>query len=286
MSTHPIVVSGTLTESIVEIIKQQIGGDILLQNEELLVISASHYLPKTRLVALRQGLDVDINQLPKSFDPNTVGLVISDMDSTFITIECVDEIADFANIKPQISAVTESAMRGEIDFETSLQQRVGLLAGLDDSALDHVYKERLRLNPGAADLVTGLHNKSIPFALVSGGFTFFTERLKAEYALDFSKANTLEIIDHKLTGKVLGNIVGAQAKVDYLEELCQTLKIEPNQTIAMGDGANDLLMMEQAGLSVGYYAKPVVQEKADIVINYSPLSLVLELIKKDQILDF
>jgi len=242
------------------------------------VIKVSHYLPKDRLTALRQRLDVDINQLPESFDPNALGLVISDMDSTFIAIECIDEIADFANIKPQISKITESAMRGDINFATSLKQRVALLAGLDTNALERVYNERLQLNPGAADLVKGLHNKSIPFALVSGGFTFFTEKLKAQYALDFTKANTLEIIDNTLNGKVLGQVVGSQTKADYLDELCQTLNITPKQTIAMGDGANDLLMMEKAGLSVGYYAKPVVQEKADIVLNYSGLNLILELI--------
>ncbi len=278
MSTHPIVVSGTLTDTIIDNIRQQIHGDILQRSNNVATISVSEPLPKTKLIALRQALNVDINQLPESFNPNTLGLVISDMDSTFIAIECIDEIADFANIKPQISKITESAMRGEIDFETSLQQRVTLLAGLNTNALERVYNERLQLNPGAADLVKGLHNKSIPFALVSGGFTFFTEKLKAKYALDFTKANTLEIIDNKLSGKVLGQIVGAQTKADYLDELCQTLHITPQQTIAMGDGANDLLMMSKAGLSVGYYAKPAVQEKADIVINYSGLELVLELI--------
>ncbi len=203
------------------------------------------------------------------------------MDSTFIAIECIDEIADFANIKPQISAITESAMRGDIDFETSLKKRVGLLANLDTNALERVYKERLKLNPGAANLVKGLHENSIPFALVSGGFTYFTEKLKAEYQLDFIKANTLEVIDNKLSGKVLGEIVDAQTKANYLEELCQTLGIQTNQVICMGDGANDLLMMEKAGLSVGYCAKPVVQEKADIVINYSRLDLVINLITTD-----
>ncbi len=278
MSTHPIVVSGLLTDSAMKTVTHKIGGEILQHKDGLLIIKASHYLPKDGLAALRKKLDVDINQLPESFDPNTVGLVISDMDSTFIAIECIDEIADFANIKPQVSKITESAMRGDINFETSLKQRVALLTGLDTSALERVYNERLQLNPGASDLVKGLHNKSIPFALVSGGFTFFTEKLKAKYALDFTKANTLEIIDNKLSGKVLGQIVGAQTKADYLDELCQSLTITPQQTIAMGDGANDLLMMNKAGLSVGYYAKPAVQEKADIVINYSGLGLVLELI--------
>lgn len=276
MNAHPIIVSGDIHDSLSNALGEY--GEIEIRGENLLLINSRHFLPKDELIALRSTHRVDINQLPKSFDPGEVGLVISDMDSTFISIECIDEIADFANIKTQISAITEAAMRGEIDFETSLTRRVGLLAGLDTSALEKVYRERVKLNPGAAKLVEGLHQQRIPFALVSGGFTFFTERLKDKYRLDFTKSNTLEIVDDKLTGNILGGIVGAQAKADYLEELCQTLAIAPHQTIAMGDGANDLLMMEKAGLSVGYRAKPVIQEKADIVINYSGLDLVLELI--------
>lgn len=280
MSTHPLIISGSLSQANVETIKSKIGN-IVEEQENALIINVGKSIPKQRLIELRDTLgkeaQVDINQLPETFEPSKTGLVLSDMDSTFIAIECIDEIADFANIKPQISEITESAMRGEIDFETSLKKRVGLLADLDTSALERVYDERLKLNPGAADLVKGLHNKSIPFALVSGGFTFFTEKLKAEYQLDFTKANTLEVIDNKLSGKVLGGIVDGQTKADYLEELCQTLNIATSQVICMGDGANDLLMMEKAGLSVGYCAKPVVQERADIVVNYSGLDVILDL---------
>ncbi|MBL1292501.1 MAG: phosphoserine phosphatase SerB [Thiotrichales bacterium] len=280
MRTHPIIISGNLNDSTLETIKQKIGG-VIQEQKDLLIINVDTSIPKQKLIELRNTLSeeyqIDINQLPETFDPSKTGLVLSDMDSTFIAIECIDEIANFANIKPQISTITESAMRGEIDFETSLKKRVSLLADLDTSALERVYKERLKLNPGAADLVKGLHENSIPFALVSGGFTYFTEKLKAEYQLDFTKANTLEIIDNKLSGKILGAIVDAQTKANYLEDLCQTLDIQTNQVICMGDGANDLLMMEKAGLSVSYCAKPVVQEKADIVINYSRLDLVLDL---------
>ena len=277
MSTHPVVISGTFTDKVIAPLQKKLGGDIQQRNDTIAILSATEYLSKTTLIELRKEFAADINQLPQTFDPSTVGLVISDMDSTFIAIECIDEIADFANIKPQISAITESTMRGEIDFETSLKQRVSLLANLDTSALERVYNERLKLNPGAAELVKGLHSKSIPFALVSGGFTYFTEKLKTKYALDYTKANTLEVVDNKLSGKILGEIVGAQTKADYLDELCQTLNIKSEQTIAMGDGANDLLMMGKAGLSVGYCAKPIVQEKADIVINFSPLSVIMAL---------
>ncbi len=284
MRTHPIIISGNLNDSTLKIIKQKIGG-VIQKQKDLLIINVDTSIPKQKLIELRNTLSeeyqIDINQLPETFDPSKTGLVLSDMDSTFIAIECIDEIADFANIKPQISTITESAMRGEIDFETSLKKRVSLLADLNTSALERVYKERLKLNPGAADLVKGLHENSIPFALVSGGFTYFTEKLKAEYQLDFTKANTLEVINNKLSGKILGAIVNAQTKANYLEDLCQTLDIQTNQVICMGDGANDLLMMEKAGLSVSYCAKPVVQEKADIVINYSRLDLVINLITTD-----
>ncbi|MBN2647127.1 MAG: phosphoserine phosphatase SerB [Thiotrichales bacterium] len=235
-------------------------------------------LDAEKLFELRQESELDINVLPEGFDGSNTKLLISDMDSTLIAIECIDEIADFMNIKPQVSAITEAAMRGELDFEGSLTQRVGLLAGLDHSALEHVYQERLKLNPGAETLIQGLKNHSIPFALVSGGFTYFTDRLKTRLGLDFARANVLAETNGKLDGKVLGKIIGAQAKADFLHELCQDLKIQPNQVIAVGDGANDLLMMQAAGLSVAYHAKPAVQAKAKTVLNHRGLDAILDFI--------
>ena len=223
-------------------------------------------------------LQVDINTLPQSFDPNTVGLLVSDMDSTLISIECIDEIADYLNVKPQVSAVTEAAMRGEIDFVTSLTQRVALLAGVSDNALELVYKDRLQLNPGAESLIAGLQSKQIKFCLVSGGFTFFTERLKQRLSLDYAHANQLGIEDGKLTGKVVGDIVGAQAKADLLLGHCNELGIDANQVIAVGDGANDLVMMKEAGLSVAYHAKPAVQAQAATAINYGGLDSILHML--------
>src|SRR3569623_1559037 len=158
---------------------------------------------------LRATLSCDINPLPAVFDPARVRLVVTDMDSTLINIECIDEIADFAGLKPQVAAITEAAMRGERNFEQSLMRRVALLAGLDASALEHVYQERLRPNPGADVMLAGLQARGIKTALVSGGFTYFTERLRVRLQLDFARANTLEIVDGKLTGRVLGSIVGA-----------------------------------------------------------------------------
>lgn len=273
----PVIASGAITQTVSDTLCQDIGGEIIHRQDDLLVVGTGLSLSRERLTSLRQALGIDVNQLPVSFEAGRLGLVLSDMDSTFINIECVDEIADFAGIKPQVAKITEAAMRGEIDFKTSLTRRVGLLAGLDTSALEKVYRERLRLNPGAAELVNGLRNDGIPFALVSGGFTFFTERLKQKYRLDFTRSNTLEIIDNKLTGKLLGDIVDGEAKAAYLEELCRTLGIECSQTVVMGDGANDLLMMKKSGLSVAYRAKPVVQAQATVVLSYSPLNTLLSL---------
>jgi len=226
-------------------------------------------------------LEVDVNVLPKEFEPEKVKLVVSDMDSTLINIECVDEIADFAGVKDEVSSVTEAAMRGELDFEGSLIERVKLLAGLDEVALQRVYDERLKLNPGAERMLAALKQKNIKFALVSGGFTFFTDRLKQRLNLDYTLSNTLERDSGKLTGSVIGKIIGAEAKAAFLLEKCQELSISPNQAVAIGDGANDLKMMSVAGLGVAYHAKPKVQKEADCSLNYCGLEGLLSLLLID-----
>lgn len=230
------------------------------------------------LHALRETLPFDINVLPENFEPAQARLLVTDMDSTLINIECVDEIADFIGKKPEVAAITAAAMRGELNFEQSLTQRVALLAGLDASALDHVYRERLRPNPGAERLIAELRSHGIKIGLVSGGFTYFTERLKAHLKLDFARANTLEIVDGRLTGKVLGAIVGAEGKRAFLLELCRVMGITPQQAVAVGDGANDMLMMKAAGLSISYHAKPKVQTQAHTVLNHCTLEGVLPLL--------
>ena len=245
----------------------------------------SHYILRTdtpvareTLAALRRAANFDINLLPENFDPAQVRLLVTDMDSTFINIECIDEIADFIGVKPQVAAITAATMRGEINFEASLTQRVALLAGLDASALEHVYNERLKPNPGAAEMVRGLHAAGIRIGLVSGGFTFFTDRLKQRFSLDYARANVLEIAGGRLIGCVLGKITGATGKAEFLLDLCQQLGISPQQVVAMGDGANDLEMMKIAGLSIAYYAKPTVQTQAHAVINHGGLECVLGLL--------
>jgi phosphoserine phosphatase len=202
-------------------------------------------------------------------------LLAMDMDSTLITIECIDEIADMVGVKPQVAAITEAAMRGELDFPGALRRRVALLKGLQVEALDRVYNERLRLSPGAENLLAAARAYGWNTLLVSGGFTYFTDRLRQRLGLDHTLANTLEVIDGRLTGEVLGEIVDASVKATRVKAACEALGCSPAQAIVAGDGANDLQMMHIAGLSVAFHAKPVVRREATIAINHSGLDALL-----------
>jgi phosphoserine phosphatase len=206
------------------------------------------------------------------------GLLAMDMDSTVITIECIDEIADMQGLKPQVAAITEAAMRGEIEFAESLTRRVALLEGLDAGALQKVYDERLKFSPGAEALISAAHAAGVKTLLVSGGFTFFTDRVRQRLNLDYSHANVLEVVDGRLTGKVVGGIVDAEEKKRTVERVCTELGIATQRAIVMGDGANDLKMMSVAGLSVAYRAKPVVRAQADVALNFSGLDGILALL--------
>ncbi|SNS76108.1 phosphoserine phosphatase [Noviherbaspirillum humi] len=205
------------------------------------------------------------------------GLVAMDMDSTLITIECIDEIADMQGLKPQVAEITEAAMRGEIEFQESLKRRVSLLKGLDASALQRVYDERLKLSPGAENMLRAVQAAGLKTLLVSGGFTFFTDRMKQRLALDYTHSNLLEVADGKLTGKVVGGIVDADEKKRTVERVCAELGISTRQAIVMGDGANDLKMMGISGLSVAFRAKPVVRTQADVALNFVGLDGILNL---------
>lgn len=205
-------------------------------------------------------------------------LVAMDMDSTLITIECIDEIADMQGLKPQVAEITEAAMRGEIEFQESLIRRVGLLKGLEASALQRVYDQRLQLSLGAENMLKQLQQAGLKTLLVSGGFTFFTDRMKSRLNLDYTHANVLEIIDDKLTGKVIGTIVDADEKKRTVEKVCAELGVSPQQTIVMGDGANDLKMMGIAGLSVAFRAKPVVRAQANVALNFVGLDGILTIL--------
>ncbi len=205
-------------------------------------------------------------------------LVAMDMDSTLITIECIDEIADMQGLKAQVSEITEAAMRGELEFSQSLVRRVALLKGLDASALERVYDERLAISMGGEAMLAGIKQAGLKTLLVSGGFTFFTDRLKARLGLDYTHANVLETADGKLTGRVVGGIVDAEEKKRTVERVCAELGIGCEQAIVMGDGANDLRMMGIAGLSVAFRAKPVVRAQADVALNYTGLDGLLTIL--------
>ncbi len=210
-------------------------------------------------------------------------LVAFDMDSTLINIECVDEIAEAAGRKAEVAAITEAAMRGEItDYKESLRQRVALLRGVPESALDTVYSRHLQLNPGVETFVAACRAAGLKTLLVSGGFTYFSDRVRARLALDFARANVLEIADGKLTGHLVdrpwGDIVDGAEKRRVVLEVCELMGIAPEQAIAVGDGANDLPMMGVAGLSIAFHPKPAVRAQAMISIDSGGMDRALELL--------
>ena len=211
-------------------------------------------------------------------------LAAFDMDSTLINLECVDEIASAVGKKAEVAAITEAAMRGEIaDYKESLRQRVALLRGVPVSAMQAIYDERLQLNPGVATFVAACQAAGLKTLLVSGGFTFFTDRVKDRLKLDFARSNVLEIEGDSLTGRMVdqawGDIVDGEEKRRTLLQTCEQLGIAPGQAIAVGDGANDLPMMGVAGLSVAYHAKPAVRAQAKVSIEQGGMDRLLELLR-------
>jgi len=236
-------------------------------------------LSASEVEVLANSLEVDAALVPADAQLGNYRLLAFDMDSTLITIECIDEIADYAGCKPQVAAITEATMRGEIaNFDESLRRRVALLAGLDHSVLARVFDERLRLSPGAIELLAAARANGLATLLVSGGFTYFTERLRAQLGLDHARANTLEVVDGKLTGRVLGSILNADGKAQAVADTCRALGCTTTDAIAIGDGANDLKMMALAGVSIAYHAKPVVRAETTFAISYCGLDAVLNLL--------
>ena len=219
---------------------------------------------------------VDAANVPNGLRLADFRLLAIDMDSTLVTMETLDEIADMAGLKAEVAAITEAAMRGEIkDFSESLTRRMALLKGVGEDLIERVYQERLHLSPGAEILLAAAKAAGLKTMLVSGGFTHFTERLKERLGFDYAFANQFDIANQRLTGRVLGPIVDGAFKARAVQQCCQDIGCPPSQTIAIGDGANDLGMMAVAGLSVGYHAKPVVREKATWSVRKGGLDVVV-----------
>ena len=204
-------------------------------------------------------------------------LLAMDMDSTVITVECIDEMADYCGKKAEVSAITEATMRGEIaDFDTSLRQRVALLRGLSTKAMDAVYSDRVRLSRGAKQLIETAHSQGLKTLLVSGGFTYYTSRVQKQLGITWCKSNELEIANEHLTGGIVGEIVNAQAKALEVKARCQEMGVAPSKTIAVGDGANDMKMMAVAGFSVAYHAKPILHSRTNAAIHFGGLETLSE----------
>ncbi|MGF1696770.1 phosphoserine phosphatase [Vibrio kyushuensis] len=220
------------------------------------------------------SLGLDFASLDDMPDLSLPGLIVMDMDSTAIQIECIDEIAKLAGVGEEVAEVTERAMQGELDFEQSLRQRVGKLTGANESILEAVRSD-LPFMPDLEELVTTLNALGWKTAIASGGFTYFSDYLKEQLNLHHAQSNTLEIIDGKLTGHVLGDVVSAQTKADILLDLSEQYDIELHNTVAVGDGANDLVMMDAAGLGIAYHAKAKVEQQAQTAIRFSGLGGVL-----------
>ena len=264
-------------------IHRMVGGNTqFMQIAEHAYYLAVHYLPEqandiTEIKAFCAQQSIDCALVPDAQRLNQFGLCVMDMDSTLINIECIDEIADMMQIKPQVAAITEAAMRGELDFATSLKKRVALLKGLNQIALRRVIEDRLQPNPGAAEWIAACKANNIKTMVISGGFTLFANHVKELLGLDYAVANTLEIVDGKLTGNVLGDIVDANRKAQELVNLRDKLGLKISQTIAIGDGANDLKMMQAAAVGIAYHAKPIVQQQATYALNYNGLDGTINL---------
>lgn len=231
----------------------------------------------THLPAARWGLESlpDVDVIVQPDGPRAKTLLVADMDSTIIGQECIDELADFAGLKDQIAAITERAMQGELDFEAALRERVALLAGLEESTIARCLAERVRPNPGAATLVRTMRARGASCLLVSGGFLSFAEPVARDVGFDRVRANRLGIADQRLTGEVASPVVDAAAKRTALIEAREELGLQPSDVLAVGDGANDRPMIEEAGLGVAYRAKPALAEVADARLDYHGLDALL-----------
>jgi len=273
--TRLVVQHPTLSDAAVAAIEQEVGKPpqrrtACLASWEVVDLSGD------QLDQLARSLQVDAEIVSPTLRLSDFGLAAFDMDSTLITIECIDEIADYIGRKAEVAAITEAAMRGEItDYDESLRRRVALLEGLPQSTLQQVWDERVQLSPGAEALIGAMKRAGLRVLVVSGGFTFFTERIRQRLGLDLARSNVLEVSDGKLTGRLVGPIINAQGKRRVVEQTCAMLGITPAQAIVVGDGANDLAMMSIAGMSVAYHAKPIVHSQTHHAVNHGGLDAIL-----------
>lgn len=275
---EPFILYGTkLDMTKLEKFQQKCGQnfqiiDVWMVEQNIVVLLKGQWFAE--FVNFAHDIEVDIAKLDFSPKLSQAGLLVMDMDSTAIQIECIDEIAKLAGVGELVSAITESAMRGELDFEQSLRRRVGTLKGAPESILQQV-RENLPLMPGLVEMIQTLQKYGWKTAIASGGFTYFADYLKALLQLDFAASNQFDIEDGKLTGLVKGDVVDAQYKAKTLQRLLEEYGINSQHSIAIGDGANDLAMMNVAGLGVAFHAKPKVQQQAQIVINFADLTALL-----------
>ena len=275
---EPFILYGTKLDMItLEKFQQKCGQnfqilDVWMVEQNIVVLLKGQWF--VDFINFAHDLEVDIAKLDFSPKLSQAGLLVMDMDSTAIQIECIDEIAKLAGVGELVSAITESAMRGELDFEQSLRRRVGTLKGAPESILQQV-RENLPLMPGLVETIQTLQKYGWKTAIASGGFTYFADYLKDLLQLDFAASNQFDIEDGKLTGLVKGDVVDAQYKAKTLQRLLEKYGIDSQYSIAIGDGANDLAMMNVAGLGVAFHAKPKVQQQAQIVVNFADLTALL-----------
>lgn len=272
MATHVCVLTvgpDGLADSLIEAAERTLGTDARRLGPSAVELDCAADMP----LPMIDG--VDVNRVPAANRRRRV--LIADMDSTMIPVECIDEIAAEAGIGERVAAITERAMAGELDFDEALRERVGLLAGFPVAALERVLAERISLNPGGRTLVRTMAEAGAHTALVSGGFTWFTERVGGLAGFAENRANTLEIEEGRLTGRVIPPILGRQAKLEALDEIVTTRRLTRADVLALGDGANDLAMITAAGLGVGYRPKPALAAEANAVIRHADLTAVLYL---------
>jgi phosphoserine phosphatase len=270
-----LIAAGRLDESLLRAALARGGGLRLVQWVE--PGSAADVAGDASTAALRAAFDgwegVDLS--PSSAGAREKKLLVADMDSTMIGQECIDELADYAGIKPQIAAITERAMQGELDFAAALRERVALLRGLEESAITHCLGERIRPNPGAATLVGTMRARGAMTLLVSGGFTAFAGPVAAKLGFEWVEANVLEAGEGRLSGSVMGRIVDAAHKARALVATRDALGLSTGDTLAIGDGANDIAMIEAAGLGIAYRAKPALAAVADARLDHHGFDALL-----------